>query len=269
MIRMDNDATQLLLLFQARVGFHDEMFHDVMREQGLSSECIGKFIEQLQRLSPMERGWLLRNRDALSAQVRKFTFCSDEWVDTFIDRTDFFRNSPHSSRSSSSIWCHNSTAATTTTTGHHAAKWQQATSENGIGFVYTNTESGKTLSWGYFLKEMSKGMIYFEDVMWLSKSDCIQVLQRHMRHRVERLYNKRRMKRQRRKPCWLLRQKRRKFMAYSYNKCDKHTFLADMLVESNFGSYAWNLGCIADTMIHNNDDWYRSGRAIRVGPVCD
>jgi hypothetical protein len=41
-----------------------------------------------------------------------------------------------------------------------------------------------------------------------------------------------------------------------------------MLVESNFGSYAWYLGCIADSMIYNNDDWYRSGRAIRVGPVC-
>jgi hypothetical protein len=255
MIGMDNDPMQLH--FQARVGFHHEIFHDVMREYGLSSQCINIFIEKLQSLPPTQRGWLLTNRDALSDMVQKYTSCSDAWVDTFVDRTNLGRNS-------NIIWCYNSA----TTTGHHSAKWKQAASKDDMGFVYTHLENGRTLSWESFLKEMSKGMIYFEDVMWLPKSDCIKVLQRHMCHRVQRCYNNRRMKRQRCKPWLLRRRKRRQFMAYTYNKCDKHLFLAEMLVESNYGSYAWNLGCIADTMIHNNDDWYRSGRAIRVGPVC-
>jgi hypothetical protein len=266
MIGMDNDPIQLH--FQARVGFHHEIFHDVMREQGLSSQCISIFIEKLQSLPPTQRGWLLSNRDALSDMVQKYTSCSDEWVDTFVDRTDIGGNS------NSIIWCYNSTTTTSTTTttptttGHYSAKWEQVVSTDDMGFVYTKLENGMTLSWESFLKEMSKGMIYLEDAMWLPKKDCIKVLQRHMWYRVERCYNQRRMKRQRRKPCVLHPRKRKQFMAYTYNKCNKHPFLKEMLVESNYGSYAWNLGCIADTMIHNNDDWYRSGRAIRVGPVC-
>ncbi|KAG7340768.1 hypothetical protein IV203_024311 [Nitzschia inconspicua] len=228
MIRVDDNDPAPLILANSP-SFQEEMVANLLKKEfpeHYDDTFVWDFMAMVRDLSLNARAKLFNTEDALRARITNFQ------TDTSVDNRIVHRDEP--------------------VTWLQTAVWREQLCFSTYKKHYINLETGEEVSCYDFYIMTTQQLVFRDEVLWLPLAYQEVYLKSIMRQNIH-VYNVRRTNRQRKKP--MLPSGRINFMRYSYITCKsrEHQFVRNMLSERMFGTFDWNLGCIADSFLRRNE----------------
>jgi hypothetical protein len=257
MILLDSNNEPHVHIYNSDPFIHCDALAGLVTELGATDSVVLVFKIELQQLSPSRRRSLLSNRDALRTMFQELMTMRDFHLNKYLI-TD---------HSSPDVWYQSACEEE-----DEPAKWRQQICPDLKQPVYTNLDTGEKVDHLGLLNKMKQGVIYHEDVLWLSKRDTMEGFKQAFMYENFKFYEYTRALRHYHHP-WKRRLPwtRNIFNAHSYQQSKRdpvYSFLTHMLTELNFGTFDWYLGCILDQVICQMEEMFKEGRPHLLGPGC-